>query len=153
MRNLTSMLTSHQSSVLQPAREQMDTRCVCTEMLGCKDSAGGSAGPDSGQGSQTARTPKMSTHIHTHTHTHTDRLFSILDSVMQMHFRIKEFKTRRQIWNPTLLCWFWKHTVAGAGWQGRYLWHAAEPVCQSTLSGWGWVPHGRSHWNYTQQTL
>ena len=70
MRNLTSMLTSHQSSVLQPAREQMDTRCVCTEMLGCKDSAGGSAGPDSGQGSQTARTPKMSTHIHTHTHTH-----------------------------------------------------------------------------------
>lgn len=32
----------------------------------------------------------------------------------------------------------------GAGLQGCYLWFAGEPVSQSTLSGWRWVPHGRS---------
>lgn len=60
------LLNSHQFYVLQPAHEQTESRCVCIEMLGCKDSTGGSAGLDSGQDSQTATMPRMSKHTHTH---------------------------------------------------------------------------------------
>lgn len=56
------MFTPHQLCMLLLARERGGSRCVCVETLGCRDSTGGSAGPDSGRGSHTAATPKMSAH-------------------------------------------------------------------------------------------
>lgn len=56
------MFNPHQFYMPLLGRVLVESRCVCVETLGCRESTGGSAGPDSGQHGQTAGTPKMSAH-------------------------------------------------------------------------------------------
>ena len=45
---------------------------------------------------------------------------------------------RQWIWHPLCICWFWKHTGEGPGWQGYCPQCAGELVSQNWISGCFW---------------